>query len=657
MAAAWQHTCMHAIHRTLQWLHLGGNFLKTVQPLVEPLDKGCGVRALDLSNNAVVGSCASAKVLGELLQRLDVLDVSANVMSLEALAALRAAQAEGRAGRLVLDYMHPVDADPVRVVVRAAMQQRAFVEDAFFSFPQLRGWPGRGAEELRLRGAALGRPGLCELVTAWLVAQHPALTALDAANTGLGPGSLETLGRYLRGHRRLATLYLEENALGVGGARALQAAVRDMPALAFLRFNFCTATPTMDNVLCCPSRAAVVAFAALDPAFLAPGCLGAARHRLCGAAEAPLAPLAPPPGASAWSSCGSACRPETDFWGELLTGAEETASSVSNISTEPSLEASAMWRMGQMLVSRDPGDEARLGRGAYGAVFRGTDRTKGTTVAIKVIGVRDAPRGSVAAIEREVLMLSSLHHPNIVTYFGCCVEAGAVNIVMEFVPATLHAVIRKVHAEAPMCEAVIQSYAWQILRGVAYLHGEKVVHRDLKPGNILVDTAGTCKVADFGCSKHLSDSAAQSGFVGTPLYTAPEVIRGEAAGPEADVWGVGCIVREMFTGRAPFDHLMSASGGAASLQLKAMFQVAVNARSPLLPDDGVSPAARALLQACFDPDPARRPSCARLLREEWVGGGAPAPAGSDAGAAGRAGAADARPEPEEGPGRIRCIVV
>jgi serine/threonine protein kinase len=117
-------------------------------------------------------------------------------------------------------------------------------------------------------------------------------------------------------------------------------------------------------------------------------------------------------------------------------------------------------------------------------------------------------------------MLSRLRHPNIVQYYGSTIENGCLYIFLELVKmGSLQSILKKFQV---FDEVIISTYTRQILEGLEYLHSKNTIHRDIKCGNILVDSNGQVKLADFGLAKQMNKALATS-FKGTPFYMAPEV--------------------------------------------------------------------------------------------------------------------------------------
>ncbi|XP_046854181.1 uncharacterized protein LOC124447322 [Xenia sp. Carnegie-2017] len=214
-------------------------------------------------------------------------------------------------------------------------------------------------------------------------------------------------------------------------------------------------------------------------------------------------------------------------------------------------EDEIVWKKGNM-----------LGRGAFGKVYCGLTDT-GQMIAVKQVelitsDMKEAER-QYENLQEEVRLLKSLRHRNVVSFLGTCLDAGVVNIFMEFVPGGSIASI--LSRFGPLKERVIRYYTKQILDGVEYLHANNVIHRDIKGGNIMLMPSGVVKLIDFGCAKRLYLDLSQSegdllrSMKGTPYWMAPEVIKETGYGRKSDIWSVGCTVLEMATGKPPWSHL------------------------------------------------------------------------------------------------------
>lgn len=187
-------------------------------------------------------------------------------------------------------------------------------------------------------------------------------------------------------------------------------------------------------------------------------------------------------------------------------------------------------------------------------VYRGYDLVLDRPVAIKVLrGQFAADASFLRRFEREAQAAARLSHPNIVSVYDVGRDDGTRYIVMEYVPGkTLKQLILE-HAPFSLDEAI--HIVRQVAAALDYAHQHGLVHRDIKPQNILVDERGFVKVTDFGIAKGLTDvSLTEAGFgMGTVHYVSPEQARGEPATPASDIYALGVVLYEMLTGRLPFD--------------------------------------------------------------------------------------------------------
>jgi serine/threonine-protein kinase len=197
--------------------------------------------------------------------------------------------------------------------------------------------------------------------------------------------------------------------------------------------------------------------------------------------------------------------------------------------------------------------EERIGSGGMSTVYRAFDETLERWVAIKVLHqtMEDDPV-QLERFRREARTVARLSHPNVVTVIDAGEDDGHPFIVFEYVDGdTLKALIRRT-GPLPVVEAV--AYAVEIGRGLMAAHHERLVHRDVKPQNVLLDPDGCAKVTDFGISRSLdSDGLTATGRVlGTTDYVAPEQALGEDVTEQSDVYSLGICLFEMLTGTVPF---------------------------------------------------------------------------------------------------------
>jgi serine/threonine protein kinase len=195
----------------------------------------------------------------------------------------------------------------------------------------------------------------------------------------------------------------------------------------------------------------------------------------------------------------------------------------------------------------------KIGEGGMGAVFRAIDFMIDREVALKVL--RPELAGQPAVVERfrlEAKALARLDHPNIATLYGFFRREDDFFMVMEYVRGeTLASLIGRSGALAPQ---VALSLFCQMLEGIGYAHSQMIVHRDIKPPNVMLTDRGTIKLTDFGIARFLgSDRLTQHGMVvGTFEYMSPEHILGHDTDPRSDIYSLGVVLYEMLTGRLPF---------------------------------------------------------------------------------------------------------
>ncbi|WP_437712520.1 protein kinase [Sorangium sp. So ce448] len=250
-----------------------------------------------------------------------------------------------------------------------------------------------------------------------------------------------------------------------------------------------------------------------------------------------------------------------------------------------------------------------IARGGMGRVYRAEQFALGRVCALKLLLPDERFEQDpefFRRFSREAATAARLTHPNSVTVFdyGRDDPRGIYFMAMEYIAGrTLHRVL---HDEGALPEARAGRIARQICRALAEAHGLGLVHRDLKPGNVLLvdqeDEKDFVKVLDFGLVKDVSgrqlDELTQRGvFIGSPKYTAPEQAMGHELSPRADIYALGVLLYEMLCGRAPFDRKVAA----------ATLMAHVSEPPPPLADGAlVSPAMTAIVMRCLEKSPDRR---------------------------------------------------
>ncbi|XP_062823054.1 mitogen-activated protein kinase kinase kinase 19 isoform X2 [Anolis carolinensis] len=217
-------------------------------------------------------------------------------------------------------------------------------------------------------------------------------------------------------------------------------------------------------------------------------------------------------------------------------------------------------------------------------------------------------------LQEEVEILKNLTHINIVGYLGTSLEDSIVSIFMEFVPGGSISSI--IHRFGPLPEIVFCKYAQQIVQGVAYLHENGVIHRDIKGNNIMLMPNGVIKLIDFGCAKRLAcvsltntHSETLKSVHGTPYWMAPEVINESGYGRKSDIWSIGCTVFEMATGKPPL---------ASMDKIAAMFYIGAHrGLMPSLPRH-CSKEATDFVHLCLTRNQFDRPTAVQLLQHSFI---------------------------------------
>ncbi|KAJ3042546.1 hypothetical protein HDV00_007080 [Rhizophlyctis rosea] len=265
-----------------------------------------------------------------------------------------------------------------------------------------------------------------------------------------------------------------------------------------------------------------------------------------------------------------------------------------------------------------------IGRGQYGAVYKALNMESGLyylvygggrceeklnrvfwhnfagrVVAVKRIPMVDQDADGLKELFKEVDLLKSLSHPNIVRYEGFIQQGGHLNIILEFIEGG--SLISLMKTFGPLPEKLAVNYVEKMLEGLQYLHERGVC------ANILTTKDGNIKLSDFGVSEQLNGMDRAQSVAGTPYWMAPEVIELVGTSTLSDIWSLGCTIIEMLTMKPPYIDL---------IPMTALFRI-VEDDSPPLPE-GLSGELTDFLQKCFQKDLNKRWTSAELLQHDWI---------------------------------------
>lgn len=197
----------------------------------------------------------------------------------------------------------------------------------------------------------------------------------------------------------------------------------------------------------------------------------------------------------------------------------------------------------------------KIGEGTYGVVYKGRHKATGQVVAMKKIRLENEEEGVPSTAIREISLLKELQHPNVVCLLDVLMQDSRLYLIFEFLSMDLKKYLDSIPSGQYIDAMLVKSYLYQILQGILYCHSRRVLHRDLKPQNLLIDSKGVIKLADFGLARAFGIPVrVYTHEVVTLWYRAPEVLLGSVRySTPVDVWSIGTIFAEIAT-KKPLFH-------------------------------------------------------------------------------------------------------
>jgi len=197
----------------------------------------------------------------------------------------------------------------------------------------------------------------------------------------------------------------------------------------------------------------------------------------------------------------------------------------------------------------------KLGEGTYGVVYKCKNKDNQDFVAVKKIRLENEDEGIPSTAIREISILKQLKHPNIVNLIDLIHGEKKLHLVFEYLDYDLKKFLE--HNNAPLHPKLVKSYLYQLLDSITYCHSKRILHRDLKPQNLLIDKSGHIKLADFGLARAFGiPIKTLTHEILTLWYRAPEILLGQKEySTPVDIWSVGCIFYEM-AHRSKFSFLI-----------------------------------------------------------------------------------------------------
>ncbi|KAK3798847.1 hypothetical protein RRG08_007204 [Elysia crispata] len=275
---------------------------------------------------------------------------------------------------------------------------------------------------------------------------------------------------------------------------------------------------------------------------------------------------------------------------------------------------SGLTRLSEESLTRPPEEVfdilSKLGEGSYGSVYKALHKETGQVLAIKQVPVDT----DLQEIIKEISIMQQCDSTYIVKYYGSYFKNQDLWIVMEYCGAGSVSDIMRLRNKT-LTEEEISCILYYTLKGLEYLHSRRKIHRDIKAGNILLNTEGHAKLADFGVAGQLSDTMAKRNTViGTPYWMAPEVIQEIGYDCVADIWSLGITALEMAEGKPPYGDIHP---------MRAIFMIPTKPPPSFRKPDKWSPEFIDFVSKCLVKNPELRATAAELLEHDFIKNRAP----------------------------------
>ncbi|KAF3901726.1 PAK-2p27 [Arthrobotrys entomopaga] len=295
-------------------------------------------------------------------------------------------------------------------------------------------------------------------------------------------------------------------------------------------------------------------------------------------------------------------------------------------------EQQVMDKLRQVVSPGDPNQSytkiKKVGQGASGSVYVAKinanavsenalnyaaqqSHSKRVNVAIKQMDLAHQPRKEL--IVNEILVMKESQHPNIVNFLDAFLKGTSeLWVIMEYMEG---GALTDVIDNNPLEEDHIATICFETCKGLQHLHSQKIIHRDIKSDNVLLDAQGHVKITDFGfCAKLTDQKAKRATMVGTPYWMAPEVVKQKEYGPKVDIWSLGIMAIEMIESEPPYLN---------EEPLKALYLIATNGTPALKKPDKLSKELKSFLAFCLCVDVKSRATAEELLQHDFLQKGCP----------------------------------